>query len=81
MITVDNRSKYRKANHKEHRRLAMLFFCPETNGWAIHTDKEKKTKKGGKDMLQFPYRNLLKPYEYNQTAFLRDLTKRIDAHE
>jgi len=32
-------------------------------------------------MLQFPYRNLLKPYEYNQTAFLCDLTKRIDAHE
>lgn len=32
-------------------------------------------------MLQFPYRNLLKPYEYNQTAFLRDLTKRIDAYE
>lgn len=32
-------------------------------------------------MLQFPYRNLLKSYEYNQTAFLRDLTKRIDAHE
>ena len=32
-------------------------------------------------MLQFPYRNLLKPYEYNRTAFLCDLTKRIDAHE
>lgn len=32
-------------------------------------------------MLQFPYRNLLKPYEYNQTAFLHDLTKRIDAYE
>lgn len=32
-------------------------------------------------MLQFPYRNLLNPYEYNQTAFLCDLTKRIDAHE
>ncbi len=32
-------------------------------------------------MLQFPYRNLLKPYEYNQTAFLHDLTKRIDAYK
>lgn len=32
-------------------------------------------------MLQFPYRNLLKPYEYNQTAFLCDLTKRINAYE
>ena len=32
-------------------------------------------------MLQFPYQNLLKSYEYNQTAFLCDLTKRIDAHE
>lgn len=47
----------------------------------MHTDKKRKTKKGGKDMLQFPYRNLLKSYEYNQTAFLHDLTKRIDAHE
>lgn len=32
-------------------------------------------------MLQFPYRNLLKSYEYNQTAFLHDLTKRIDTYE
>lgn len=32
-------------------------------------------------MLRFPYRNLLKPYEYNQTAFLCDLTKRINAYE
>lgn len=32
-------------------------------------------------MLQFPYRNLLKPYEYNQTAFLHDLTKRIDTYK
>lgn len=32
-------------------------------------------------MLQFPYRNLLKPYEYNQTAFLCDLAKRIDVYE
>ena len=32
-------------------------------------------------MLQFPYRNLLKSYEYNQTAFLHDLTKRISTYE
>lgn len=32
-------------------------------------------------MLQFPYRNLLKLYEYNQTAFLHDLTKRISTYE
>lgn len=32
-------------------------------------------------MLQFPYRNLLEPHAYNQTAFLRDLAKRIDAYE
>lgn len=46
MITADNRSEHSKANHKEHRRLAMLFFFAQrrTDG-AIHTDKEKKTKK------------------------------------
>ena len=32
-------------------------------------------------MLQFPYRNLLKLYEYNQTAFLHDLTKQISTYE
>lgn len=46
MITVDNRSKHRKANHKEHRRLAMLFFARKRTDRAIHTDKEKKNKKG-----------------------------------
>lgn len=46
MITVDNRSKRSKANHKEHRRLAMLFFLPrdERMGWYILM-KERKTKR------------------------------------
>lgn len=46
MITADNRSEHSKANHKEHRRLAMLFFFAQrrTDG-AIHTDDEKKTQK------------------------------------
>lgn len=45
MITVDNRSKHSTANHKEHRRLAMLFFAQRRTDGAIHTDDEKKTQK------------------------------------
>ena len=46
MITVDNRSKHSKANHKEHRRLAMLFFLPrdERMGRYILMMKRKPKK-------------------------------------
>lgn len=46
MIAAGNRSGYNKTNLEEHRRLAMLFFARKRTDRAIHTDKEKKNKKG-----------------------------------